>query len=192
MKWSSLCLVVLIFGCGSQDAVDDKPPDRTVAAAFDAEQVAAAAAATLQDILVDLHGLKSDFPQLADIDSTPLRATGFTYSKGLQSAIKVPNPTFDENGCYISVEIVDYQPDDNERMKEFALSQRAWDHYEVKGGTRYAVWTFVGAESNELGNRFTDRVALLIADHLKALQTKVNAQPIEFNPADPPPAPTDK
>ena len=105
---SILCLVVLVYGCGSRDAVDDQPPDRTVAEGFDAEQVALAVAATLQDILVDLHGLKPDFPQLADIDSTPLRATGFTYAKGLQSAIKVPNPQFDENGCYLSVEIVDY------------------------------------------------------------------------------------
>jgi hypothetical protein len=175
MKWIlSLCVVIISFGCGSQHAVNEQPLEEAV----DRKELWAAVESTLQDILVALHDMKSEFPQLAKIDSTPLRGDGFTYSKGLQSAFKAPEPKFDENGGYISVEIAVYDPADPAIMEEFAVSQRAWDHYEVNGAVRYAVWTLVAAEPTAQGNGFKERVETLIADHLEALQANVRSHPL--------------
>ena len=63
-------------------------------------------------------------------------------------------------------------------MQLLELSARAFQHYELAGGLRLAVWTIVRAEPNEQGKAFEARVIEHLSDRLRALHERLHSRPI--------------
>ncbi|MHC5072976.1 MAG: hypothetical protein ACYTGO_21075, partial [Planctomycetota bacterium] len=138
--------------------------------------LASAITGTVRAILDDLRGLAGNFTQLEKIASVHPGAEGFTYSEGLRTPIKLPNPKFDKNGCYIAVDIIAYRPEgDRAKTERLALSARAFQHYQLQSGCRYAVWTHVRAEPDRQGTAFEAAVRKVLSSHLDALRQQLGA-----------------
>ena len=144
------------------------------------QEVAHAVDGALRAILGDLRKLEPEFAQLSGITRVELDAEGFTFEKGLRSPIKVLVPKFDRAGCFIAVDRVLYRPGrDRAKTELLANSARAFEHFELNGGLRYAIWTIVRAEQDAEGKRFQERVRKVISKHLGALHERWSARPVE-------------
>jgi hypothetical protein len=168
MRLILLPMLLLVCACAS-----DAPRLTSV------DDVQSAANQTLAAILADLRALSTERPELAEIEGVRVDGARITYSKGLRGPIKAPKARFDEEGCYISVEITVYDPEDDSATVEFlAMSARAFERHETNGGIRYAVWTLVRAASSPEGKEFETRIEDLLSNRLSALQEKLGARPV--------------
>lgn len=132
----------------------------------------------LYELPADLKKLKSEFPQLSEIDENAIIKNGeFSYEKGnphfeyrKNKAGQWKKGFFDseKNGCLISVE-VEYPA----KSEDFLREQPGSPLIKIKNGEFITIRVLVAAEDTELGKIFEEKVRKIISQRLRVIENNL-------------------
>lgn len=127
---------------------------------------------TLRLIHSDLKGIKSEFPQLREIDQAFIENGTFQFQRGFLKDSKKTGARFEPNGCDIYVDVKYPATKDDIKMR-----QLHGDLFEMKNGEAFAVWRLVRAEEDHQGAAFTKRVADIVSERLADMEKTLQHDP---------------
>jgi hypothetical protein len=181
-----LASVAVLAACGGENlegSARQRDPERVPPIAM--------AERALEDIWEDLAGLGSQLPQLSDFDAArvlrtqegePPAATrlSLSYSRGLSGSIDFDEPRFEENGCYISVEVIFYNNEKHPELEErLVLATRGYGFFELEDSITVAMRDVVFAEANDRGAAFRRQVQRLVNNALISLSMDLDGVVID-------------
>ena len=151
---------------------------------------------TLLLIDKDLHQLKNELPQLADMKEVKVRkshtdwiswnyhyrrAATWIAPKTLGGYAKGGSFEFGKNGCYLLLEFRLYDEKSDPRHGTGAISANPGPHFQVKNnGVPFGIRITVDAEKNASGMAFKKRVNALLSKHLQGLHKELGSRLVSW------------
>jgi len=159
--------LTLLIGCQATSKTKEEPKEtEKMGKEFDLK-VGAVIEKTLRDIHNDLKNIKSEFPQLSDIDNATIENGRFGYQKGFLKDSKIEGPSYEKDGCDIMVEIkYPFTPEDERQSKGSPLMK-------LKNGKSLKSWRLVRAEQNEQGKLFIEKIGVIIYSRLEEMANEL-------------------
>jgi len=115
--------------------------------------------------------LKSEFPQLSEIDSASVTSNRFDYSKGWVEDSKLKGATFEKDGCNVAVWI-------KYPAKSTDIQQLVGSPFLRLGNGKYLkFWQLVRGERTEQAKVFTEHVTQVISKNISRMLDQLGNQP---------------